>query len=53
MVRRLCEEHGVVTSERFRSIAEEVAGRELAVFNRSDFQRVASSSRDAGSSPTK
>jgi hypothetical protein len=52
VVSRLCAEHGVVTSERFRSIAEEVAGRQLAVFARSDFQRVASSSRATGSPPT-
>lgn len=30
VVRRLCEERGVVTYQRFRSIAEEVAGRQLS-----------------------
>jgi predicted metalloprotease with PDZ domain len=52
VVRRLSAERGVVTSEHFRSIAEEVAGRQLAVFARSDFQRVARSSRATAASPS-
>jgi predicted metalloprotease with PDZ domain len=36
VLRRLCAEHGVVSTERFRRIAEEVAGRELPAFARSE-----------------
>ena len=36
LVRRLCAERGVVSSERFRRIAEEIAGRQLSAFARSE-----------------
>lgn len=37
VVRRLCSERGVISGERFRDIAEEVAGRQLAAFARREF----------------
>ena len=48
VLRRLCDERGLVTSERFRRIAEEVAGRELPAFARREVPRAA---RTAGASP--
>jgi hypothetical protein len=41
VVRRLCAERGVIETGRFRRIAEEVAGRELAAFARSEVPRTA------------
>jgi hypothetical protein len=37
VVRRLCAERGVVSGERFRRIAEEVAGRQISSFARREF----------------
>ena len=37
VVRRLCSERGAISAERFRRIAEEVAGRQLPVFARREF----------------
>jgi hypothetical protein len=37
VVRRLCSERGAITGERFRQIAEEVAGRQLPAFARREF----------------
>jgi predicted metalloprotease with PDZ domain len=37
VVRRLCSERGVISGERFRQIAEEVAGRQLPAFARREF----------------
>ena len=39
VVKRLSSEHGVVTGERFRRIAEDVAGSRIAVFARREFPR--------------
>ncbi len=39
VVRRLCDERGVVSSERFRRIAEEVAGQQLPAFARRGLPR--------------
>jgi predicted metalloprotease with PDZ domain len=41
VVRRLSAERGVVSSERFRRIAEEIAGRQLPAFARSEVTRAA------------
>jgi hypothetical protein len=41
LVRRLCAERGVITTERFRRLAEEVAGQELPAFARREIPRPA------------
>jgi hypothetical protein len=51
VVRRLCDERGVVNSERFRRIAEEVAGQQLRTFARRGLPRGAPSPRASSSAP--
>lgn len=38
VVKRLCAERGVISSERFRLLAEEVAGQELPAFGRAEIR---------------
>jgi predicted metalloprotease with PDZ domain len=45
VLRRLCIERGVVTGERFRRIAEEVAGKRITVFARREFPASVRTSR--------
>jgi predicted metalloprotease with PDZ domain len=52
LLRRLCAERGVISSERFRQLAEEVAGKPLPLFTRSEFRKVVRSSRARSSLPT-
>lgn len=51
VVRRLCSERGVVSGERFRRIAEEVAGKRITVFARREFPPSIRTSRVRSSPP--
>jgi hypothetical protein len=53
VVRRLCNERGVLSGERFRRIAEEVAGKRITVFARREFPPSMRTSRVGTAPPSR